>query len=60
MKGSCILMINDSRKTHFIIVRLTVYEYNLLLTNMNKENKNISEYVRGILFKKINNKKIAN
>ena len=43
----------ENRKTHFIIVRLTAYEYNLIIINKAKENKNISDYVRDILFEKI-------
>ena len=40
----------NSSRTYFIIVRLNLEEYNTLITNKNKENKNISDYVRGVLF----------
>ena len=46
-------MNNDNRKTHFIIVRLTEREYNIIIANKIRENKNISDYIRSILFKKI-------
>ena len=40
----------NSSRTYFIIVRLNLEEYNTLITNKNKENKNISDYVRSVLF----------